>query len=228
IARPYVGTTSYPLWAGKVINLIYKYRGMAPPPPVVTATPKPKPTTITSVLMKSRSGRDTHMGEAQEDTRQPSTPSVTRTSQLVVTPVLPRQAEFGIILSGLLAALAIALYGLSFNRKLPMAVTSPGQRRVQSVPTIAPLSYASAPVTNQLAHLAGNVFLPVEPSTEHLLSVPQLDFPGSITQTEALVLPRGRMSLPARAGSALQQTLVESGTFKRPVGLLSRYRENDG
>src|SRR5216683_1041483 len=27
IARPYVGTTSYPLWAGKVINLIYKYRG---------------------------------------------------------------------------------------------------------------------------------------------------------------------------------------------------------
>src|SRR5437879_1109698 len=43
IARPYVGTTSYPLWAGKVINLIYKNRGMAPPPPVVTATPKPQP-----------------------------------------------------------------------------------------------------------------------------------------------------------------------------------------
>jgi hypothetical protein len=227
IARPYVGTTSYPLWAGKVINLIYKYRGMAPPPPVVTATPKPKPTTIASVLMKSRSGRDTHMGEAQENPRQAATPPVTRASQLVVTPVLPRQTEFGIVLSGLLAALAIALYGLRLNRKLPIAVTSPGQRRMQSVPAIAPLSDSSAPVTDQLAHLAGDVFLPVEPSTENLPSVPQLDFPGRITQTEVLVLSRGRMSLPARAGAATHRTPVESSTFKRPVGLLSGYRENN-
>ncbi len=227
IARPYVGTTSYPLWAGKVINLIYKYRGMAPPPPVVTATPKAKPTTIASVLVKSRSGRDRQMGEAQEDPRQPSTPSLTRAPQLVVTPVLPRQTEFGIVLSGLLAALAIALYGLRFNRKLPLAVTSPGQRRMQSIPTIASLSYANAPVTNQLAHLAEDVFLPVEPSTENLLTVPQLDFSGSVRQTEALVLPRGFMSLPAHAGSGLQRTPVDRATSERPVGLLSRYREND-
>jgi hypothetical protein len=227
IARPYVGTTSYPLWAGKVINLIYKYRGMAPPPPVVTATPKPKPTTIASVLVKSRSGRDRQMGQAQEDPRQPSTPSLTRAPQLVVTPVLPRQTEFGIVLSGLLGALAIALYGLRFNRKLPLAVTSPGQRRMQSIPTIASLSYANGPVTNQLANLAGDVFLPVEPSTENLPTVPQLDFSGSVRQTEALVVPRGFMSLPAHAGSGLQRTPVDSATSERPVGLLSRYREND-
>jgi hypothetical protein len=167
------------------------------------------------------------MGQAQEDPRQAATPPVTRASQLVVTPVLPRQTEFGIVLSGLLAALAIALYGLRLNRKLPIAVTSPGQRRMQSVPALASLSDSSAPVTDQLAHLAGDVFLPVEPSTENLPSVPQLDFPGRITQTEALVLPRGRMSLPARAGAATHRTPVESSTFKRPVGLLSGYRENN-
>ena len=45
IARTYVGTTSYPLWAGKVIALMYKYRGIAPPPPPPPASlPKPKPT----------------------------------------------------------------------------------------------------------------------------------------------------------------------------------------
>src|SRR5438445_8188830 len=48
IARPYVGTTSYPLWAGKVIALMYKYRGIAPPPPPPppppTSLPEPKPT----------------------------------------------------------------------------------------------------------------------------------------------------------------------------------------
>src|SRR5579863_7894750 len=43
IARPYVGTSSYPLWAGKVIALIYRYRGIAPPPPPVVPTPKPQP-----------------------------------------------------------------------------------------------------------------------------------------------------------------------------------------
>jgi hypothetical protein len=98
---------------------------------------------------------------------------------------------------------------------------------MQSVPAIASLSDSGAPVTDQLAHLAGDVFLPVEPSTENLPSMPQLDFPGRITQTEALVLPRGRMSLPARAGAATHRTPVESGTFKRPVGLLSGYRENN-
>src|SRR5690242_5879534 len=33
ISHPYVGTSSSPLWAGKVVALMLKYRGEAPPPP---------------------------------------------------------------------------------------------------------------------------------------------------------------------------------------------------
>ena len=35
ISHPYVGTSSSPLWAGKVVALMFKYRGEAPPPPIV-------------------------------------------------------------------------------------------------------------------------------------------------------------------------------------------------
>src|SRR6266480_7508980 len=35
ISHPYVGTSSSPLWAGKVVALMMKYRGEAPPPSIV-------------------------------------------------------------------------------------------------------------------------------------------------------------------------------------------------
>jgi len=35
ISHPYVGTSSSPLWAGKVVALMLKYRGEAPPTPIV-------------------------------------------------------------------------------------------------------------------------------------------------------------------------------------------------
>ena len=35
ISHPYVGTSSSPLWAGKVVALMLKYRGEAPPAPIV-------------------------------------------------------------------------------------------------------------------------------------------------------------------------------------------------
>jgi hypothetical protein len=37
ISHPYVGTSSSPLWAGKVVALMLKYRGKAPPVPIVVA-----------------------------------------------------------------------------------------------------------------------------------------------------------------------------------------------
>ena len=35
ISHPYVGTSSSPLWAGKVETLMLKYHGEAPPAPIV-------------------------------------------------------------------------------------------------------------------------------------------------------------------------------------------------
>jgi hypothetical protein len=44
ICHPYVGTSSAPLWAAKVVNLMVRYQGEAPPPtPTVVATPTKPP-----------------------------------------------------------------------------------------------------------------------------------------------------------------------------------------
>jgi hypothetical protein len=122
IARPYVGTTSYPLWAAKVINLMYEYRGMAPPPPafVPTATPKPKPTVNPAVVAanaarqrkavliqqwQAHTGNFAYLfneGISQEAPRQPVQPGAD----------LPASVVDVIVIVGLLAALIIALYAL--------------------------------------------------------------------------------------------------------------------
>ncbi len=228
IARPYVGTSSYPLWASKVINLMYRYRGMAPPPSVVT--PKPKPTvgaTLAVALLKSRAGmgtgRHTSLGLAQEAPRQPAASPMNKAPQGTAAPTLPRSTEFAIVFLGLLAALVIALYSLRFNLKTSEIVV------VEASSTIAAavLPDGDAPVTDQLARLTGELYVPDEPSTENLPGVPQLDFPGSTTQTDALVLPRRLMPLPARAVTVTSRTPVDSGASKRPAGLLCRYREDN-
>ncbi|MFL5629010.1 MAG: hypothetical protein ACJ788_25805 [Ktedonobacteraceae bacterium] len=235
IARPYVGTSSSPLWASKVINLMYRYRGMAPPPPVVT--PKPKPTSIASVLLKSRAGTGTgthtSIGLTQEAPRQPAIPKTIRAPQVAATAALPRPTEFAIVFFGLLAALAIALYSLTFNLKTSGTVTSPDTVGAPLAGALAPLMASlprsSAPVTDQLVGMTGELYLPVEPVGATLAvalpGVPQLDFPGSTTQTDALVLPRRLVLLPAHTGAAASKTAVDSGTAKRAVGLLSRYKD---
>lgn len=44
ICHPYVGTSSAPLWAAKVVNLMIRYQGEAPPPtPTVAVTPTMPP-----------------------------------------------------------------------------------------------------------------------------------------------------------------------------------------
>jgi hypothetical protein len=44
ICHPYVGTSSAPLWAAKVVNLMIRYQGEAPPPaPTVAVTPTRPP-----------------------------------------------------------------------------------------------------------------------------------------------------------------------------------------
>src|SRR5205807_323818 len=43
ICYPYVGTSTAGLWAIKVMNLVARYRGEAPPPPTPTPTSTPTP-----------------------------------------------------------------------------------------------------------------------------------------------------------------------------------------
>src|SRR5260221_11958260 len=52
ISHPYVGTSSSYLWAGKVVALMLRYRGEAPPP--ATPTVAPGPTISPSMLLHHR------------------------------------------------------------------------------------------------------------------------------------------------------------------------------
>ena len=144
IARPYVGTTSYPLWAGKVINLIYRYRGVAPPPPAYTptpkptpkATPKPKPVPTLSPAMVVQGHRlagllphdstssfvRTSQGLSNEPHRtapaQIAAPAVPLTS-MQSPPLSPMLLNL-ILFFGLLSALLIALFARGIGRAIPL------------------------------------------------------------------------------------------------------------
>jgi len=124
IARPYVGTSSYPLWAGKVIALMYNYRGMAPPPPAIIPKPKPKPTVNPSVVA-ARNARiqkltpwlqylaahnyaalTLYRGQTQEINHARAIAPQPANS----TPTLPFAANLAIVLFGLLTAVALTFY----------------------------------------------------------------------------------------------------------------------
>ena len=150
IARPYVGTTSYPLWAGKVIALMYKYRGIAPPPPPPPASlPKPKPT-VNPLIIDANKARirklttwwqylsahnfstlTIYRGQVQEINIVTTTASQPANS----TPSLPFGANLAIVLFALLTALAIALYA----RKLPVEQPQEDQPSAQKTITDQPL-----------------------------------------------------------------------------------------
>ncbi len=177
ICRPYVGTASAYLWAGKVVNLMLRYRGEAPPP---TALPSPTPRPI-STLDKARmqhkqvhvaaskpamqgTTREAHIfGNAQTSATQAVAP-VAAPQALAVQQNMPSTAPL-LILFGLLAALAIALWGLMIRRSIP-AVPAPSSLSIAAMQT---------PSTEALAlpALYANEFSPVlaskpVPDTEQL------------------------------------------------------------
>jgi hypothetical protein len=176
IARPYVGTTSYPLWAGKVIALMYNYRSIAPPPAPPVVAPPPKPAINPAIVAyQLRQQRIDHLwqaftasrltareprGQAQEKLV-PSAPSTS--TKRTTAPGLPASAKALIVIVGLLAAVALALYSLKLpvvktqgltwstsradisTDKLPALPTS-----VPVTPLLAPTSPARSPVTDAL------------------------------------------------------------------------------
>lgn len=240
IARPYVGTSSYPLWAGKVIALIYRYRGIAPPPPPppVTSTPtpepKPKPKPIPTlspamVVQKYRQatllsraadfayvsasqGLDSEVAHAAPvQIVQPVAP-VSSTQQTLLSPSLLSI----IMLSGLLAALLIALYAYSIGRGLAVkaAVTASGPDTApRRIVILSPI--ADETTTEALGPL------PITPDRQFpALPLRPAYLPARPRQTDAL--PRRTIFLPPPPDQPVPVT-VGSNT-ERSDGLLSRYR----
>jgi hypothetical protein len=118
ISYPYVGTSSSPLWAGKVVALMQRYRAEAPPPP--TPTPLPKP--LNPAAGHQNQQHSSRLSDQEQEVAPPATVPVVRTQQLIAAPVsssppvLAQSTGDAIIVLGLLAALALALYALALER----------------------------------------------------------------------------------------------------------------
>jgi hypothetical protein len=245
IARPYVGTTSYPLWAGKVIALMYKYRGIAPPPPplpTVVSTPKPKPSVNPSVLY-ANAVKNARMHKLKSwyqymtslnlyllaldrgQTQETNKPMNAATQPASNPPALPPGAVPAIVLFGLLAAFAIAFYAHKLRIDTPLT-TLPGAQPAAPAPLKLP--------TNEIAplHRPASEVMPLQLSTNEFAS---LQLPASEVVPPATFVPVGpkrispapAFNLPTRSTASIPRrvTLLRSRTSTDTPGgsLLDRY-----
>ncbi|HVB73944.1 MAG TPA: hypothetical protein VNE38_10340 [Ktedonobacteraceae bacterium] len=121
ISYPYVGTSSSPLWAGKVVALMLHYRGEAPPPLPPTPTVAPTPT-ISPVILAHRRRIVNATGDAtdiptviqaqpQQIEAGVSAPLQKQSSPSTLSPIVTAL----IVLFALLLALAIALWARTLS-----------------------------------------------------------------------------------------------------------------
>lgn len=236
IARPYVGTTSYPLWAGKVINLMYRYRGIAPPPPAVTPTPTPKPKPkpkpvptvspvllmqqhrLVSVLPRASAAQSVRAQQGQAVESYRTTPAHGLTQPVPATPVTQSAfssvQSFMLIFAGLLAALLIALYALRIGRGIPaLASTGTNELDTGTYSTAVP-ALPSADTGASLATV-GSVF--------PRRAVPLLDLtpmPPISKQYAASLLPEPVTAVTTEELSLLTVPATPMQQFQRPPARL--------
>lgn len=118
ISYPYVGTSSAPLWAGKVTNLMLRYRGSVPhPTPTPTSPPEPTPAPRGHIVVVQT--QETRVSTAGQHIIAAS-PSAPPTSSILSTTV-----QYMIVSFGLLVALVIATLGYWLGwRKVPSVAFS--------------------------------------------------------------------------------------------------------
>lgn len=227
IARPYVGTTSYPLWAGKVINLIWSYRGIAPPPPVVTSTPPPKPTITPAqqAITRARNHKFTTLQQSLSDGKatpiysqglsQETSPFPSTASSTSDTATISGFVQNAVVLSGLLLAVIVLLVGFRFK-----GISNSHQDDRKSHPDI--YTNTSSQAALDFTHPTSTEDLPVLPTptlmpTPIPAPIPISESPTQHPITEAL--PRRVLLLPS-----YDDRRVPVGIGKgQPQGLLKRY-----
>lgn len=210
ISYPYVGTSSSYLWAGKVVALMLRYRGEAPPP--ATPTVAPGPTIPPSMLPHHKKVIDAalhaypHQGQKDTTTKRSSN----EVQQASASP------DYFIAVFALLLALAIVVWSLRLGKR-------------QSIQGLrVHIQNLEAPDTDALDAGALNLAAIINTDTlPHLLSIPpvhtmpanpsgDLSSPGSGTNFPV----RRTISLPSVPLPAAPGT---STAGSRPAGLLSRY-----
>ena len=216
ICYPYVGTANSYQWAVKVVNLMLRYHGEAPPPtPVPSPTPRPIPTpdqvriqhkqihVVAPEPATQGITREAHIfGGVQPPANKPTVP-VADPQALVVQQGSSSTSPF-ITVFGLLAALAIALWGVMIRRSVPAVQLS---LMVAAMPT-SPASTEASSVA--LPALYVNEFSPV--------LVPQ-----SLPSTEQLSWPQPVLSLASVSGGGLLKRYADTDAVRQQVALQATY-----
>lgn len=120
ISHPYVGTSSSPLWAAKVIASMVRYRGEAPPPPLPTLVPSP---TFSPYLPHHRPvvSTGTEAGAQRATSTAPSPHSQQGEPANTVQPAaLSPGTTWVVVLFALVLALTIALLSVKFLPAVPV------------------------------------------------------------------------------------------------------------
>ncbi len=120
ISHPYVGTSGSPVWAGKVVALMLKYRGEAPPAPVVV--PHGKRVTEPTVYISASETPLVPRFRGQPD-KTLTAPLSKVAKQVNTLPALPSSYEYVIVYFAILLALAIAVGALWLDKIRPIRDT---------------------------------------------------------------------------------------------------------
>lgn len=216
ICYPYVGTSSSYQWAIKVVNLMIRYHGEAPPPPPPTPTPIPTPNAvlIQHTQIHTVKPKPAVMGLTRE-VHIPGNvvaPVTTRPRTSVNVPVHSSVVSTSstspfIILSGLLAALLIALWGMRIGwgiSTLPASGTP-----------VQPLPAFTARDMTPLPALYANEFSPVlVPQSEQLSWASQ-------------VQPQPVAAFAPATGSGLLKSYADTDALPRKIRLRPISMVND-
>ncbi len=237
IAHTYVGTASYPLWAGKVIALMYKYRGLAPPPPASL----PKPTVNPSIVAANKArthklaawlqylrAHDLTTQEIYElQAQKINSATATMPQPAKSASTLPFGANLAIVFFGLLAALAIALYA----RKLPVAPSQEDWSSVQKTPADLPLHNQHVPFAQKMLPTPPRTpaINPPAPSTSGSSTINVRVAPGKISPTPAFSLPSRNHSTYTTDAIPRRITLLPTNPNENPSSesLLRKYHQQD-
>jgi hypothetical protein len=225
ISHPYVGTSSSPLWAGKVVALMLKYRGEAPPTSIVVQHGKkvadPRAKAQTSGISLARQGQT---GEASKQTAK-----ITR--QLKTPAVLPLSIEYAISVIAMLLALAIATWALRLGKRTPAQMM--GAPNTDALGTFGQDSFTFNTDALDIPSLEMNI-----PNTESLPHIPVISASKNIdaTSSSGVFTPDTGTNFPIRRivllpsislseRSEPAESLAATRPGGRSTGLLSRYRE---
>lgn len=220
ISHPYVGTSTSYLWAGKVVALMLRYRGEAPPPPTPTVSPT-APTRNIHIARPINTGSISASTQSSASTvsNQPSTLHIANTLQepQPQNTTLSATATWLIAICALLLALALALYA----RLLPASQPASTRPAILNNPPLR--ASFTAPITDALYSPAA-FHLPSrplhEPQTDALAPMPSASAPATFLPA-ASKLRRTQLKPAPPTSDDPQKVPVAVGG--RPTGLLARY-----